>query len=376
MSVEARTSPIDPDPRHGAPPPSRGGGRRLGPKLLLLVGVTALGCTLLEVAARVRMNLRYGRATAEVYPTFLDEESGLRLPVPGTYGPVNINSQGFRGPPVGAKSEAIRLAFLGGSTTFCAEAGEDEATWPAQVCQKLAVAAPPKRFEYVNAALQGFGLSESSKNLLHRVRPLEPDAILIYHATNDIVRDTRARAQSSGLDASWGDERSWLARRSVAWDLIEKNLRVAARKKKAAEGTALLDCDEQELAARFQSRLEQLIRDARERTSVVAVLTFSTRLRAEQDDAERMASSTTSILYMPYMDPPRLLRVFAAYNDAIRKAAAATGAILIEAELGIPGDATHFQDSVHLTGAGCERMATIVTETLNDAPAFRALYSR
>lgn len=360
------------DPREAmADPPRRRASLRA--KVLLLLSVLVLGAGGLEVAARVRMAMRYGRATTDVYETRLDPASGLAIPVPGPAGPANINSLGFRGPEIPPKSTAIRLGFLGGSTTFCAEAGEDANTWPARVCAALDADPGDARFEYVNAALQGFGLSESAANLEHRLGPLDPDVVFIYHATNDIVRDTRARALAAGFDASWGDERSWLARISVAWDLIEKNARVAVRKRRAAEGAALLDVDESALAARFQERLEALIREAQARAPLVVVLTFSTRLRPEQSPQEQLLAATTSILYMPYMDPPRLLRIFAAYNDAIRRAAAATGALLVDAERAIPGDGEHFQDSVHLTAAGCARMAEVVAERLRGAPAFQAL---
>lgn len=52
-----------------------------------------------------------------------------------------------------------------------------------------------------------------------------------------------------------------------------------------------------------------------------------------------------------------LLDAYEAYNAAIRDAAGATGAVLIDGDTDIPGDAEHFVDTMHFTDAGSEAMA-------------------
>jgi hypothetical protein len=73
---------------------------------------------------------------------------------------------------------------------------------------------------------------------------------------------------------------------------------------------------------------------------------------------------------MPYFTPDDLIEHFAAYNDAIRRVAIETGAILIEGELDIPGGATHFVDSIHFTDRGSEMMAQRVFDRLVAANLF------
>ena len=48
----------------------------------------------------------------------------------------------------------------------------------------------------INAGVPGYVVTESLKNLEHRVLPLEPDLVIYYEANNDMAIDTRALARS------------------------------------------------------------------------------------------------------------------------------------------------------------------------------------
>jgi lysophospholipase L1-like esterase len=96
----------------------------------------------------------------------------------------------------------------------------------------------------------------------------------------------------------------------------------------------------------------------------VAVATFSARLRAEQTEEEQLRAAASALYYMPFMTPRGLIGAYARYNPIIREVAQATGALLIEGEFDIPGDALHFADSVHFTDAGSRAMATRVSGAL------------
>jgi lysophospholipase L1-like esterase len=79
---------------------------------------------------------------------------------------------------------------------------------------------------------------------------------------------------------------------------------------------------------------------------------------------------------MPYMTPELLIKSFARYNEIIREVARATGAVLIEGEMEIPGDDTHFNDTVHFKDAGSRVMAARVAKGLLGSPQFQALLKR
>ena len=114
---------------------------------------------------------------------------------------IEINSLGFRGPEIAVPKPAgvLRIAFLGASTTFCAEVCSDRAAWPHLVIENLKTVSPGQSFDYINAGVPGYLASTSMQNLVHRVAPLEPDIIVIYHATNDLAAETRKLAIEQGL---------------------------------------------------------------------------------------------------------------------------------------------------------------------------------
>jgi lysophospholipase L1-like esterase len=76
---------------------------------------------------------------------------------------------------------------------------------------------------------------------------------------------------------------------------------------------------------------------------------------------------------MPYMTIETLLDGFDAYNSVIADVAAEEKVILIDGENEIPGDARHFNDSVHFTDAGSKAMAERVVRRLRQAPALQSL---
>ena len=197
--------------------------------------------------------------------------------------------------------------------------------------------------------------------------------IVIYHATNDITKDTRRLAQEAGVYKGHGDAGSWIARYSLAWALIEKNLLFRKRMSETVEGTGRLEIDPETVAGPFEERLTALVLEAQAIADLVVLPTFSHHVRREHDAERRLAACNTSLYYMPYMTPDGCLVAFEAYNAAIRRVATATGALLVEGEYDIPGDTEHFNDSVHLIGPGLTKMARRVWRALLADPRFRAL---
>ena len=99
---------------------------------------------------------------------------GQRVLIPGRYGPITINTLGFRGEEIEPvkPAGALRLAFLGASTTFCAEVSSDAATWPDRVAKSIAESLPGLQVDYVNAGVPGYTLNNMDRMLEKRVAPL------------------------------------------------------------------------------------------------------------------------------------------------------------------------------------------------------------
>lgn len=345
--------------------------RRRRSRLLLLLLLLAGSALLCEAAVRVRQWAVHGR-TGSFYEFRDDPVSGLRVPAPGRIEGkgrvIHVNSHGFRGPEIEDPKPAgrVRVAFLGASTTFCAEASSDEATWPARLVASLKAAFPAHDFDYVNGGAAGYTSRESLLNLQKRIAPLQPDLIVIYEGTNDLSHDTRLVAATVGLPGADVIGTSWLSRHSVAWELIEKNLRAA--RPAADTGAPTLSLDVSALEHGFRENLTREVLEAKQLARTVVLVTFAHQQRREQPREVQRAAASTSLLWMPYMALGSVLDGFEAWNRVVRQVALDQGCILVEGELGIPGDRAHFADSVHFTDEGCRLQAQRVLEVLLVSP--------
>lgn len=347
-------------------------------KILLVLGILVVGILAVEAAARIRFYSQYG-TFFRVHTFAVDPVSGLAIPPPSRdTGAIRIDERGFRGSGIEMPKPAgrVRIAFLGASTTFCAEASSNAATWPSLVTDAVRAAHPTADVDFVNAGVAGYVLDDIAKNLEFRVAPLQPDIVVFYEATNDLTKWTRDLAREQGVYTGHSDGDSWLSETSLAWHLIEKNLLVRARQKEAAAAAGRLVLDEARIVPPFRERLEKLVARAKSVAPCVVLVTFSQRARAGQDAAERDAACVTHAYYMPYISHEAVVRGFAAYNGVIREVAAASGVALIEGEDTIPPDARHFADSVHFTDEGCRAQARRVTDGLLADPCVRGLLAR
>lgn len=345
------------------------------------LAILALGAILISLAAaegfvRLRQWSRFG--TAASYETLyrVDEQIKLRVLVPGArLGNIAVNSLGFRGPEIATPkpSGRIRVAFLGASTTFCAEVSSDSLVWPHLVVDRLRARFPQTDFDYVNGAVPGYTAQSSLRNFRYRVESLQPDVVVIYHATNDLSQETRRLAEAQGLISPGSHQPSWLAQHLRLWELAEKNLRVMAAKSSAESNRESVVLDKATLGSQFRKDLGELVEVAGQGNRRVAVATFSTRLRPEQPLDEMKRAAVSALVYMPFMGLDGLLFGYARYNDIIRDVAREQKVLLIEGENHIPGDAVHFVDSVHFTDSGSRLMAERVYRSLAGDPGIAEL---
>jgi len=352
--------------------------RPIRQKILLALCVLVLGALAIEAVARIRFYSQYG-TFFRVHTFETDPATGLRIPPPSrSTGAIHIDTRGFRNPELQVPKPAgrIRIGFLGASTTFCAEASSDEATWPSLVVAALRAARPGLDVDFVNAGVAGYVLDDVQKGLDLRVAPLEPDVIVIYEATNDLTKWSRELARAQGVYTEHSDREGWLASISLAWHLVEKNLLVRARQNAAAQSEGRLTMDESAVVPPFRDRLERLVRRARDVAPCVLLATFAQRARPGQDEDEQRDACITHFYYMPYMSHAAVVAGFAAYNRAIRDVAASTGATLVEGEDTIPADSTHFADSVHFTDEGCRWQSRRIADALLADPCVQKLLTK
>lgn len=343
-------------------------------KFAILAAATLMICMILvllaEAVIRVRHYVKYGDFWGIEDTYVVDEDSRLRIPVPnGEFGPIRINSMGYRSPEIAMPKAdgTLRIAFLGASTTYCAEVSSNEAAWPSLVIDDLRAVMPETNIDFVNAGVPGYSVSTSLRNLQHRVAKLQPDVIVIYHAINDMSANSFNLAKNLGITSERTERTmAWPSKFSLLWYLVEKNLMVIASQRASQDTDEKLIFDPIELSAPFVTDLTDLVQGSKQVAESVVLVTFSARIRHSQTESERTESAVTSLYYSPYMTTDGLIKAFDAYNESIRSVAAEEGVLLIEAAASIPGDSAHFHDSVHFTDAGSRKMAEVVSASLTE----------
>jgi hypothetical protein len=291
-----------------------------------------------------------------------DTSSGLMVPRPGfaqhgSRSHYSINALGFRGEPFAVKKEpgTIRIACLGASTTFCAEVSSNDKTWPHLLQERLR-AEYGDHIEVINAGVPGFTISESHKNLIHRVLPLEPDLVIFYEANNEIAKNTRQLAIDTGILQSAERQRSgviaFLSKYSMLIDLAHKNLRIAA----GGSGEKLQTIPP-EIVRDFRTELGN-VRDTLKKHDVALLMsTFVTKYRRSQPREVQIANADVAFYYMPWLSIDTLMTAMDLYNQTIVDFANENGIPVIVETDSIPTDDTCFADCMHLRDAGCEAMA-------------------
>jgi hypothetical protein len=99
------------------------------------------------------------------------------------------------------------------------------------------------------------------------------------------------------------------------------------------------------------------------------LITFSPRLRPEQTPEQKEeVARLTEYYYMPYLTPDQMIEGYTAFNNAMRRVAEETDAVLVGNESAIPADTAHYADSIHFSDAGAAAMAERVTAALLHNP--------
>ena len=330
---------------------------------------------LAEGIVRVRQYVKYGTFT-QITHIQADPDSGLLIPPKGMKtATMSINSLGFRGPEIEMPkpSNRLRVGFLGASTTYCAEVSSNELVWTDLISRELENSIPSLSVDYINGGVPGYTTKASIINLEKRLLPLQPDIVIIYHATNDLSGETRSLAEQQGIKrTNLATEQSWLGQYSLLWHLAEKNLVLLTAENPTS--SEYMDFDPTMVGNEFRQNLERIVNIALENgVKLVALVTFSTHLRDGMDDVQKDAAMASARYYMPYLSADDLLLGFKYYNQIIREVATKTGALLIEDENGIPGDPIHFNDSVHFTDVGSHAQSKRIVQGLLKAPSFQAI---
>jgi lysophospholipase L1-like esterase len=318
-----------------------------------------------EAALRLIQLARFGVArTVESSSAFyIDKESGLRMPRPNQQlGRIRINNLGFRGPDLDLEKpgSTCRIAFLGSSTTYDANAGEGE-NWPDQTAQLIGASLAGCAVDFVNAGVPGYSTAQMLRYYAARVDRLNPDLVVIL--PGDLEHDLDELAARRGFTIH-RPQSSWLSRHSVLYAKMEKNIRIVRLQRAAFSHKGKLEAKPGEVTPAFEARLRQLVGLLVQQQRLVALVTISGQLRRGQTREQQVRAANTSLFYMPYMSIPDLLDMRDGYNDVIRRVAQESSVLLIDVAERIPGDRDYYADTAHFTAMGSREMARIVADAL------------
>ena len=203
------------------------------------------------------------------------------------------------------------------------------------------------------------------------MRPLQPDVIVLYEGFNDLLVEMRMAAESQGVYARRTEQ--GMARWSLGWDLLTKNMQIAVARNRSKVGQQAFVIDRAQVSREFGRKLMGMTERSGEVAPIVAVATLSYRMRRNQSLDEQIAAAEAALFYMPFLSPTGMIDIYDRYNETIRQVARTEHAILIGQEDSIPGDATHFHDSVHFADAGAELMTERVVAALTASDRFQSL---
>lgn len=308
---------------------------------------------------------------------YIDEETGLRLPRPGSrHGRIYINDQGFRGPnlEVPKPAGAVRIAYIGTSTTYDADAGVEENTWPAVTTATLERIVPECSFEYLNAGVPGFHSKHIFTRFQAQVVPMEPDLVVVL--TNDLNGDGRAQAQDAGI---WDKHRykpSLLAEHSLVWAKIEKNLFILKLQRQSHNPNGKLDMDIRQIEGQYRDNLRKLLEETTEAAGQTVVLNIATRFRAGQTRDEQTDAASSRLFYMPYATVPDIVAAIDGYNEVIGELAGMPGVTIVDPTVVLPPDSIHFADTSHTTARGSRVLGEYLGEMLASDSNFQSLVEK
>ena len=288
------------------------------------------------------------------------------------------NSLGFRGPEIAPRKPAgtLRIACLGGSSTYGFGPSSNETTWPMRLEHHLRQALPAQAIEVINGGCQGYSTFESLGNLAFRMLDLSPDVVIVYHTVNDMhcALYPGVKPDNTHWRAVWlRSERSWIED-SRTFLILRRYLTDYILTQKDLGNYAIVDFDANLTGGRdpyawradtgfrnFHRNLNSIVSLALDNGAAVVLATQGLKRETWQQQASR------DVKY----------RAFDAMTETVRVVARERGATLVEAARVLEAEAERrkregvaqeiFTNDVHLTDAGADLLARTFAQAILQA---------
>jgi len=301
---------------------------------------------------------------------------------------IRINKDGFRGPDHAYEKPpgTLRIAVFSGSAGFCYDASSVETAWPNLLETGLSETLDMP-VQVINLALPGFDAFNSKINYLCYGRAFEPDAILVYHAWNDMKQFRDRASRPYRPQRSVPNKPLWqrVARatqfgrraRNVVWRYRNANL----ENKFVADSPELASLEAPVHARAFEWERRNFVDFVRlaHGDGVLPILvsqgTLCKEANLSHDDPEMRAAMLLAADYAG-MTPQVVVETWAAVTRLIEDVAAEHDAIYIDGYAAVPADLTHLLDHVHLIDPGLKVLADEMVRVLGGDERFLAVVER
>ena len=337
---------------------------RITPLKAVLFTTILMLATLLSLEGAIRVWAYYFRSTYEAY----DITKGRYMPVPGVHqisggAPLIVNSRGFTGPEfdIAKPKDVYRIFAIGDSCTF----GNMDVVYPGLLHTRLNATGGGKKYEVINAGVEGYDSGFALARLKEDVLQYQPDLVTIYVGWNDFMKvDPEGRGTAGG--------HAWLGH------LMEQSYLVKAYKKviysyvrpllvrPSVSSPMDLGAYDSFEPAGFRDNVTEMLRTLKSRGIKVVVMTRPTVLRAGMSYEEIKRQHVVFPWYGSAYSVNRLLSLHRAYNRTIRKIAAREEAPLLDlaAEFEKHDKNVLFWDTMHPSEKGHQLIAELLFHRL------------
>jgi lysophospholipase L1-like esterase len=293
----------------------------------------------------------------------------------GPKGKIDVNAFGLRGPETTLEPRpgVLRVACIGGSTTFGLYAANNDETWPALLDARLKAAG--EAVEVLNCGAPGWTLRTSLANLDLSVWAMKPDVVVCYHAYNDLMENHEPRYHAD----SHADGVEGLVRREAPGTslLMRSALFRFVRSRVRDPHDALIHKEpalHPEGEASFERNLRRLVRRCGEQRARLLLCTFPWAYRVTLE-ASRAAPVPAMQEWYDEASPleyPALVEGLARYNATIRRVGQELGVPVLDLAADFPDDVRLYVSPIHHSLEG-ERL---VSERVSVALRERGLLRR
>jgi len=323
--------------------------------------------TLLSLEGGIRIWSYYLRSSHEVF----NASKGRYEPVPGVHLLGNgtqlvVNSKGFIGVEFEAEKpkDVYRIFSIGDSCTF----GIMEYTYPGLLHKMLNAEQSGKKFEVINAGVEGyhsgFALARLKEDILH----YHPDLVTIYVGWNDFMKANPENLAESGRYA-------WLAR------LMEQSYLIKAYKKvifsyiRPLLAKPNVESSPEDLHAydafespEFRANLLEMSRILQANHIKALIMTRPTVVREGMSQEDIKRQNVMFPWYGNAFSVNKLLSLHRAYNRMIRSVAEQEGIPLVDldAEFEKLDKYSLFWDTMHPNEKGQRIIANLLFHRLKE----------